>query len=391
MSLKGTKVLVTGGTGFIGGRLVEHLVIDHGAEVRVLVKNFARAPRIARLPIRMFPGEVTDLKAVTKAVEGCDVVFHCAYGNAGSPQEQKKVTVEGTENVLKAALNQKVNRVVHVSTISVYGKTPDGEMDESAPRRRSNDVYADSKLEAEELAFKYYREKRLPVSIIQPTIVYGPYGKTWTVSPINQLKTNRVILVDGGTGLCNAVYVDDVVKAMVLAATREKAIGEIFLISGGEPMPWEDFYGAYEHMLGFESTIAMSLTEARDFSRNMRKGHSTITQIRRGLREHPYILSAILQLPAISRIYRPVWAVTPGLLKKLARGALLPGPAGTESSSSRPEKPIQPLTEAQISFFRARTRVRIDKARRLLGYQPRFDLAEGMRLTEMWCKYANLI
>ena len=391
MSLKGAKVLVTGGTGFIGGRLVDHLVLDQGAEVRVLVKNFARAPRIARLPIRMLPGEVTDLKAVTKAVEGCEVVFHCAYGNEGSPQEQKKVTVEGTENVLNAALNQKVNRVVHVSTISVYGKTPDGEMDESAPRRRSNDVYADSKLEAEELALKYYREKGLPVSIIQPTIVYGPYGRTWTVSPINQLKTNRVILVNGGTGLCNAVYVDDVVQSMVLAAIREKAIGETFLVSGEEPVTWRNFYGAYERILGFESTIAMSSTKARDFSPKMLKGHSTITQIRRGLREHPYILSAILQLPAIARIYRPIWAVTPGLLKKLVRGALLPTPVSTENIPSNFEKPVLPLAEAQISFFHARTRVRIDKARRLLGYQPRFDFAEGMRVTEMWARYANLI
>jgi nucleoside-diphosphate-sugar epimerase len=390
MNLKGAKVLVTGGTGFIGGRLVERLVMDHAADVHVLVKNFARTPRIARFPIKMSPGEVTDYDAVSKAIDGCEIVFHCAYGNTGTPEEQRKVTVEGTENVLKAALKQKVKRLVHVSTISVYGKTPDGDLDESAPRRRSRDVYSDSKLKAEELAFKYYRNSGLPVAIIQPTIVYGPYSQPWTINPLRQLKGGRVILVDGGAGLCNAVYVDDVVQALLLAAMREEAIGQAFLISAEEPITWREFYSAYERMLGSVSTISLSLKEIQDMNKRHRKSQTPIGQIKAALQQNPYIIARILQLPALARVYHLGAKVTPNWVQSRVRAALL-GTSTVNHTSDIVAKPVLPLTYANAEFFRARTRVRIDKAKTLLGYQPDFHFEQGMRLTEMWARYSNLV
>jgi len=392
MNLKGIRVLVTGGTGFIGGRLVERLVMDYGADVRVLVKNFARAPRIARFPIEMSPGDVTEAGAVEQAIDGCEIIFHCAYGNAGSPALQKQVTIQGTENVLQAALKHEVKRVVHVSTVSVYGKTGNGALDESAPRKRSSDVYADSKLEAEKLAFKYFEKHGLPVAVIQPTIVYGPFGGPWTLNPINQLKTGRVILVEGGSGLCNAVYVDDVIQAMILAAIRDEAVGEAFLISGEDPVTWHDFYNGYERMLGVESTISMSLREIEELNRRYKKAQSTIGQVMTALRGNPYILSRFIQLPAVARAYRPVSILTPDSLQNRLRAALQVDSENTRHGSpASPEKPILRLTKAQIDFFTARTHVRIDKAKRLLGYEPSFSFERGMKLTEMWARYSNLV
>jgi len=392
MNLRDVKVMVTGGTGFIGGRLVERLVMDHGADVRVLVRNFARAARISRFPIGMFPGEVTEPAAVERAMEGCDIVFHCAYGNAGGAVMRRRTTVQGTETVLEAALKHKVKRVVHVSTFSVYGRTEDGDLDESAPRKRSNDVYADSKLEAEKLALRYFNKYGLPVAVIQPTIVYGPFGRPWTLDPISQLQSGRVILVDGGEGLCNAVYVDDVVQALLLAATNENAIGEAFLISAAEPVTWREFYGAYERMLGVESTISMSVSEIRNSKRLQKKEAGTIEQAITALREHPYILRAILQLPAVARVHRVARVLTPNSLQNRLRAALMADSASTRHRpSSSLDKPVLPLTKARVDFYRARTRIRTEKARRLLGYEPGFDFEQGMRLTEMWARYSNLV
>lgn len=392
IDLRGSKVLVTGGTGFIGGRLIEHLVLKYSADVHALIRDFARAPRIARFPIKMFAGDVTDPGAVDRVVENCDIVFHCAYGGAGGAAQQKRVTVKGTENVLRASLKHNVKRVVHVSTISVYGRTGDGCLDESAPRRYSKQVYADSKLEAEKLAFRYHNKFGLPVSIIQPTIVFGPFGRPWTLTPINQLKKGRVILVEGGNGLCNAVYVDDVVQAMILAATRDEAVGQAFLISAAEPVTWREFYGAYERMLGIESTIPMRLSEIGHSKRRHTKEPGTIAQVRTALREHPYILDAILELPAVARAYGIAQAVTPAWLQKRIKAALMADSPGTSRHPlAQTEKPILPLTPAEVDFFRARSRVRIDKARRLLGYEPAFDLEQGMRLTEMWVRYSGLV
>lgn len=392
MNLKGTRVLITGGTGFIGGRLVERLVLEYGADVRVMVKNFARVARIARFPIEMSPGDVTEPGTVERAMEGCEIVFHCAYGNTGTPVLQKRVTVQGTENILKATLKHEVKRVVHVSTVSVYGKTEDGDLDESSPRKRSNDVYADSKLEAERLVFKYFKKYGLPVVVIQPTIVYGPFGGPWTLNPINQLKSGRVILVEGGNGLCNAVYVDDVVQALLLAATREEALGEAFLISAEEPVTWREFYRAYERMLGVESTIPMSLSEITASKRRYIKEPGTISQVLTALREHPYILTAILELPAVAKVYRVASVLTPNRLQNRLWAALTAPSVSTRHRwPSSVEKPILPLPKAQVDFFQARTRVRIDKAKRLLGYEPTFDFEQGMKLTEMWVRYSNLV
>lgn len=389
IDLRGKRVLVTGGTGFIGGRLVERLAMDYGAEVRVLVRDFARAPRIARFPIEMVQGDVTDLSAVRKAMEGCEVVFHCAYGNTGRPVQQREVTLKGTENVLAAALEGSIKRVVHISTISVYGQTGHGDLDESAPRKYSKEVYADSKLEAEELTFHYFNKYALPVSIIQPTVVYGPFGRVWTLGPINQLKAGRVILVENGSGLCNAVYLDDVIQAMILAATRDEAVGQAFLISAEEPVTWREFYGAYEKMLGTKSTISMSLSEVRDFNRRYNREHGTVNQVVTALREHPYILRGILQLRAVNRLYRIAKTTVPDSLWNRLKNVLIAN--NVDNQHRLHEKSILPLARKEVDFFLARTRVRIDKAKHLLGYEPNSNLERGMELTEEWLRFANLI
>jgi len=382
MISKGTRILVTGATGFIGGRLVERLVSEYGADVRALVRNFARAPRIARFAVRMLPGEVTQPESIDRAIEGCEIVFHCAYGNAGSPSQQRAVTVEGTQNVLEAALKHKVRRILHVSTVSVYGRTADGDLDESAPHKHSGEVYADSKLEAEDLVFKYFKHHGLPVSVVQPTVVYGPYGGTWTMNPISQLKTHRLILVNGESGLCNAVYVDDVVQAMLLASIKEEAIGQAFLISGEQPVTWHEFYNAYERMLGFDSTVSLSKGQIEDMRRRLRKKQGAIGAIL------PYLLSS----PAVARPYLLGRRLIPGWLRSRLRTTLLGiGPDTPQQIIPAVEKPILLLTEGQVAFFEAHTRVRIDKAERMLGYKPVYSFEKGMGLTETWARYSNLL
>ena len=391
MTFCGKKVLVTGGTGFIGGRLVEKLILECDARVRVLVRNFTTAVRIARFSLEMIPGDVNDPEAVRRAADGCDVIFHCAYGNKGTLKEQRAITVGGTRAVAEAALKTGVSRMVHVSTVSVYGQTPDGDLDETAPRRRSGEAYADTKLEAEELVLHYYSKHGLPVVVIQPTIVYGPFARVWTIGPITQLKNGRVVLVDGGSGLCNAVYVDDVVDAMVLAATKDGAVGEAFLISGEVPVTWRDFYGAYEQMLGIQSTVSMSMHELRSYVKQRKRADSTIRQVLRVLREKPNVRSFILQLPAVSGPYRFVRSVLPEPAWECAKKTLLGRQSAPKASPSPESKPIHLPSDSHVALFRSKTRVRIDKAKRMLGYHPRFDLERGMWLTEQWARWANLL
>ena len=144
-------------------------------------------------------------------------MFHCAYGSDGQDDSRRIVNAQGTRNVLDVALEHRIKRVVHTSTVTVYGNTPDGPLDESAPRQKTGFAYGDSKIEAEAAALSYVA-RGLSVAVVQPTVVYGPFGTTFTIKPLEQLKSGRVILVNGGDGLANLVYVDDVVSGMIAAA-----------------------------------------------------------------------------------------------------------------------------------------------------------------------------
>src|SRR3954462_12358629 len=185
--LNGARGLVTGATGFIGGRLVERLVREEGASVRALVRNFANAPRIARFAIEMIPGDLSSADVLERAAAGCDVVFHCAYGAQGTDAERRVVNVQGPERVLAAALAAGCRRVVHVSTMSVYGDPQHGDIDETATRRYTGSADGDRKIDGENLALGYW-DRGLSVAIVQPTVVYGPFGLTWTIKPLQQLQ-----------------------------------------------------------------------------------------------------------------------------------------------------------------------------------------------------------
>jgi len=388
--LSGLRVLVTGAGGFIGGRLVERLVLECGARVRAQARGPAGAFRLARFPVEIVRGDVTDRAFLAEAVRGCDAVFHCAYGTRGSQRRRAWVNREGTRRLLTASAKAGVGRLVHLSTQMVYGRTPDGDLTEEAPRRRLGEAYADSKRRAERVALAFARQGTLPVAVVQPTAVYGPYGGVWTVRVLEQLRSGRVILVDGGRGLANCVYVDDLVSAMLQAAVEPAAVGEAFLVSGEEPVTWRELYGRFERMLGRSRTVSMTADEARAEWRRQRRARpwavaGFLAEVRsnRGLRERLFETREL-------RVAREVAsAVLPEPWQQRIKAHLGEGTGGGPCPGDD-EPPIHALSPAGIDFFRARTRVRIDKARRLLGYRPAWSLDAGMAMTERWARWAGL-
>jgi nucleoside-diphosphate-sugar epimerase len=390
--LAGRRVLVTGASGFIGGRLVERLVRDCRARVRVLVRGYASAVRLARFSLDFAHGDVTDASAMKSAADGCDVVFHCAYGTSGSQRHRAWVNREGTRQALAAAAAAGASRLVHLSTLMVYGRTADGDLDETAPRRRFGNAYTDSKLDAERLALDWARAGRAPAVVLQPTAVYGPFGGVWTERVLAELKTGRVILVDGGTGIANHVYVDDVVSAMLLAAVAPDALGEAFLVSSAEPVTWRELYGAFERMLRRSATVAMSAQEARRYWRRWRRP-SLARELLTAVRGDHRLRDRLLETREIRFLREAASGWLPESWQQRIKSRL---GMGTRAAVpwTRPrddEAPIHPLAPDLIDFFAARTRVRIDKAERVLGYHPAFDLDAGMELTEQWARWANLL
>lgn len=369
--LKNKVVLVTGATGSIGGRLVERLVLEHQAQVRVLVHNFSNLSRVSRLPVSIYPGDVTDFDAVNKAVEGCDFVFHCAYAFGTRPAEQERVAVDGSRNVAQAVLHHKVKGMVYVSTISVYEPMEDGDLDEMAPKESSGWTYPDIKKKTEKMMLEFHKRDGLPVVVVQPTIVYGPFVKSWTQGPVNQLKSGTLILPVDGSGLCNAVYIDDVVDSLILAATNPKAVGETFLISGSQPVTWREFYRAYEDMLGITATRYMSAPEI---------------EARRKREKRSQPLTARILTLLITRSPSPVLSAGKQLRDRspFVAQILQRYRASTESAGPREFIP----DPQRLALFQSKAHVRTDRAREVLGYEPRFDLEKGMERTKLYVQWA---
>ena len=387
--LSGRRVLVTGGTGFIGGRVVEKLVLEHGANPRVLTRSYANAPRIARFPVELVRGDVTEMADVRRAAAGCDVIVHCAYGSSGSREERHEVNVGGTANVLRAGAEAGVDRIVHMSTVEVYDPPDEGVLTEASPREKRGDPYGDSKLEAERLALEH-AERGAPVTVVQPTVVYGPWAPVWTADVLRRMREGPVALVDGGEGLCNAVYVDDVADAVLAASTIDDAVGEAFLVSSDEPVTWAEYYGRFEEMLGGTRTVSVPAEVALDRWEPPRRrgllGEALEILGERSARERLFSTPEAKFARKVARVLLPRKVREPLRRRVVAGAAGNGGPASGGGSDAPPD-----VSPDMVEFYRRKVDVRIDKARRVLGYEPAYSFERGMELTEQWARWANLL
>ncbi len=266
MKLEGKTAFVTGGSGFIGGRLIEVLIRQYGMRVKALVRATTSAGggafRAAAAGAEIVFGSLLDEAALDGAVKGCDLVFHCAYGTHGSGAEQRQVTLEGTRLLARAAGKAGVAQFVHLSTVATFGGNTPAVVDERFVNPKLWAwPYAHDKLDAERALAGEGKAAGMPFTILRLGSVYGPYGSSFTVGPLSAMRQGRFAMVDNGDGIASATYVDDVVQAMLLAA-QTSGEGETFMIRGPDTVTWRDLYGAYDAMVGADSLVSM--TSRRD-------------------------------------------------------------------------------------------------------------------------------
>lgn len=387
MVFAGKTILVTGATGFIGGRVVERLVLEEGAKVRALVRNFSSASRIARFPVDMIHGDLTEADKLREAMQGCDVVFHCAHDSTNAAALSGNAAL-GTQNVCEAALAAGVSRLIHLSTFAVHGTTGDGDLNEDMPWGQADHPYTSAKRATEELVLTMSREQGLPGVVLQPTVVYGPFCKAWTDKPVSDLKSGLVPLVDGGEGFCNAIYIEDLVDAMFLAATRPNVTGEVFLISGAKPVTWKAFYAAFEKMLGITSTQAVTAEKLMQMQAAAAQEKKALHKFMKWIRD-PKVFWRIAKAPPFNLVFVALRKVLPKERRDQMASRVVQA-APKQSSNDAPVKSLHVPNETLLALYKARTHVRIDKAKRLLGYDPKFDLERGMQLTAQYIHWANL-
>jgi len=229
--------LVTGGAGFTGSFLARRL-LEAGREVRV----FDLGPT-EYLPAgaEFIAGDMRDKALVRQAVRGVDTVYHLAFVQAFSkrPESEKwQVNFGGTENFLEASVDEGVERFVHTSTIELYSPFPPFPCTEEAPSDKPFGWYGRHKKAVEELCWRYSWQYGLPVTMLRlPTICgRGYYVRIDLLRAFDWVLANRPVLWIGGRQYQgDFVWVEDVVDAFILCATRPEAPGEAFNISCSEP------------------------------------------------------------------------------------------------------------------------------------------------------------
>jgi nucleoside-diphosphate-sugar epimerase len=270
--------------------------------------------------------------------------------------------------------------------MAVYQRPDDGLFDERSPDAPKGDLYSDTKLEGERLALARGAQYGVPVVVIQPAVVYGPNAGN-AFEMLTELSTTRVILVNGGVGICNLVYVDDAVTALLLAATNDRAAGERFLISGPEYPTWGQFVGAFEEMLDVHRTVSLSEADAVRLWHESRRSKWLLPEAIRAIRADPQLGARLLSTKE-AKVARSVAArLLPASLK-----AALRGPSDAKASAARaPELPIGIVRPWVVKNMACRARVSIEKAQRVLRYAPVFKMEHGMDLTQQWARWAGLI
>lgn len=331
MELTNQKTLITGVTGFIGSHVAMRMVAERCGTVRCMARDPAKAQDLVRIGVEVVAGDLRDPASLERAVQGCSVVINSAAQVASVPERRtfEESNVAGTENLLRASAGAGVRRFVHLSSVAVFGLAAAGEVDDRTPVNHSGDPYCDSKVDSEEIVLRYHREGRLPVTVIRPSVVYGPGSTHWTVIPLKRIKKGKMFIFGGGRASLNYVYIDNLVDAILRAAEDDRALGEAFIVNDGATT-WRQYFDAYARMAGKKPVPSMPLWTAR------------------------------------------VWVHYRNLLAALRGEPYRIHPNG-------------------LGFLASTAVFRQTHIEQTLGHRSRVDFEEGLRRTEAWCREVGLL
>ena len=316
-------MFVTGALGFIG-RAVSDRLRAGGAEVRGVDLR-------ADASLGVVAGDVAEEGEWQRHAEGCDLVVHTAASVSmkNRPGPIWRANVLGTRRALDAAREAGAERFLHLSSVVVFSFDFPGGVTESWPLRANGVPYVDTKVAAEAVVLGAHAAGEVSCTIVRPADVYGPGSRPWTVLPVQELARGRLALPAMGRGVFSPLYIDNLVDGLLLAATRDEGVGQVFVLSDGTAVTGSEFFGYYGRLLG-------------------------------------------RRVPVL-----PTWTARLG-----AAGA---------AGLARLARIDTEINAASAAYLARTGTYSIEKARTMLGYEPAIDLAEGMGRTAAWLREEGLV
>ncbi len=325
------KVLVTGAAGFLGGHLVDMLV-ERGDEVRAMVRPVEDASRLQQIPgVEVVQGDMTDPASLKRAVQGVQRVYNVAAktGPWGPEDIYWATNVQGLADLIHAAMYVGVERIVHTSSITVYGHHLHGIVTEDAPFHAEDNPYSRTKIAGEKLIANLVKDEGAPVVIVRPGWIYGPRDTASFGRFVALVESGKAFFVGSGKNIVPLVYVRDVAQGLIKAGDAgSEVIGRAYTIVNDQ-----------------------RVTQAQYLN----------------------ITADCLGVPHISRRlpYLPLYLG--------ARAAELTWRALGRRNAAPP-----PVTTYGITLLGRDQCFSISRARSELGYEPQFDIARGVAEGVQW-------
>jgi nucleoside-diphosphate-sugar epimerase len=354
-------IAVLGASGFVGSRLLEVFHLSGFATVRPIVRNYSSLARLARFNLDWRVADACDQDALQTAFKGCDAVVNLVVADAD-------IIVKNAILSYEAAQAAGVKRLVFMSSASVHGQAPSPGTDEASPLHTNHRfAYNNAKVRAELALAKSRRKGDVELVILRPAIVYGPRSR-WIVDIADQLLCGNAYLVNGGLGVCNSIYVDNLIEAIQLALSVPSVDREIFLVGDNESVNWYQFYSLIGSSLGCDPARISRVAT-------------------------PCFGSSLLDTFETVRTSKPVQALLPSVppvLKQAAKGAIKAVSAKPKPSPWQLPKSISPIiTEEMTQLQSCVFKLPCSKAQLSLGYSANISFLEGMKRSIGWLEFAG--
>jgi len=359
------RVAIVGANGFIGSRAVEMLHLGGNAEVRPVVRTVQGQATLSRFDLDCRIADACDETSLSAAFKACDTVVHAV---AGAPA----TILKSITPAYRAAERAGIRRLVYLSTAAVHGQAPPPGTDENARLSDRQPVaYNNAKVRAERRLKSLRSRGSVETVILRPGIVTGPRS-AWISQFAADLLAGTACWLDGGKGICNSIYVDNLVYAIQLALTAAAADGQAFIVADEETVTWADLYRPVAAALGFDVA-------------DIAAASATV-----GSRKWKDVLDFLHGHPVI----RPLRLRLPRRLRSTLSAALSPLPPPVPSpwtyrAAGGPDCVTHEVTPEMAMLYSCTVKLSDAKARRVLGYKPTVSFEEGCRRTLGWLAFAG--
>jgi nucleoside-diphosphate-sugar epimerase len=324
------NVLITGGGGFIGSHLVDSQLSQDNT-VRALDMHAERLAHVADHPdLEIIIGDITEKNLVRQSAEDIDLIYHLASAHLDvslDDEQYRRVNVDATVDLLEAALEAGVKRVVHCSSVGVIGDVKTPPADETSPCNPTN-IYEKTKLAGERAALAFAQERSLPVVVARPAWVYGPRCPR-TQKLFRAIRKGRFPIFGLGRNLRHPVYVSDAVSGLELCGEVDQISGQVYIIGGEESVTIEELVHLVTEVIGVDPP-----------------------------KIHLPIFMGMLIAYSLQIVFKPL--------------------------GRQP-----PFSRRSLDFFLKNNAYDVTKARRELGFNPRVELRTGLQKTWDWLEIGD--